>query len=101
MTFDPDWREREADKVTTVVNLRTDSYDVYIGRGSIFGNPYEIGIDGSRAQVIERYKKWFHFCLRDAIFKKEVQLLIGKKLGCFCLPQDCHGRIIAEYLNNL
>jgi hypothetical protein len=85
--------------MTTVVNKRTDAYDIYCGRGSIFGNPYEIGIDGTREKVIERYKVWFNFCLRDPIFKREVLKLKGKKLGCFCAPLDCHGRIIKEYLD--
>ena len=39
-----------------VVNLRNEKYDVYIGRGSPFGNPFKIGIDGTRLEVIEKYK---------------------------------------------
>lgn len=87
--------------MTKVVNLRKDSYDVYIGRGSIFGNPYEIGVDGTREQVCERYEKWFNFCLRDRVFRAAVLALKDKTLGCFCCPQQCHGEIIAEYLNQL
>jgi hypothetical protein len=29
---------------------------VYIGRGSAWGNPYVIGKDGDRAEVIEKYR---------------------------------------------
>ncbi|MCG6418638.1 DUF4326 domain-containing protein [Vibrio fluvialis] len=25
---------------------------------------------------------------------------MGKRLGCFCKPDDCHGDIIAEFLNS-
>jgi hypothetical protein len=85
--------------MTTVVNQSKSLYDVYIGRGSIFGNPYEIGIDGTRAEVLERYKKWFDFMIRDAIFLRELDQLEGKVLGCFCKPELCHGDIIAGFLN--
>ena len=43
-----------------VVNLRKEKYDVYIGRGSEFGNPFRIGIDGCRSQVIRKYKVYFN-----------------------------------------
>lgn len=38
--------------VTQIVNKRKEPYDVYIGRGSIFENPFHIGQDGSREEVI-------------------------------------------------
>lgn len=85
--------------MTTVVNKRNESFDEYIGRGSIFGNPYEIGRDGTREQVIERYRTWFGFMVRDPIFLSAVQLLRNKKLGCFCKPLLCHGDVIKEFLD--
>lgn len=87
--------------MTEIVNIRNQKPDVYCGRGSIFGNPYTIGIDGDRETVIKRYKDWFNFCLRDSIFKNEVLKLKDKTLGCFCVPQKCHLEIIKEYLDNL
>lgn len=86
--------------LTTVVHVDSE-YDVYIGRGSLFGNPYEIGIDGTRVEVIARYRKWFNFVLKSDTFKRELLKLKGKKLGCFCCPKRCHGDVIAEYLNSL
>ena len=85
---------------TKIVNKRAESYDVYIGRGSIFGNPYEIGRDGTRVEVIARYKTWFDFCIKDGTFRDAVLSLKGKTLGCFCKPSACHGDIIVEWLNN-
>ena len=49
---------------TRVVNVRAETYDVYIGRkkgGSIYdtgdwGNPCVIGKDGTREEVIEKYR---------------------------------------------
>lgn len=90
---------------TTVVNKNKEEYDFYIGRGSLLGNPYEIGKDGTRPEVIERYKQWFNFLLRSEVFRRELLKLKGKRLGCFCKRSDieiaCHGDIIADYLNNL
>ena len=87
--------------MTTVHNKYKDQYDVYIGRGSIFGNPYIIGTDGTREEVIDKYKDWFYNKLTETSFKEAVLKLQHKKLGCFCKPKPCHGDIIADYLNNL
>lgn len=83
---------------TKVVNKSQEPYDVYIGRGSIFGNPFEIGRDGTREQVIERYKEWFAFLTRDEAFVDALLRLEGKRLGCFCKPLPCHGEVIVEWL---
>lgn len=82
-----------------IANIKNnDPYDVYIGRGSIFGNPFEIGRDGNRDEVIEKYKVWFYQVLKDRIFRQALSPLRGKRLGCFCAPQRCHGEVILEYL---
>ena len=43
---------------TKVVNKYKESYDVYIGRGSIWGNPFIIGKDGDRDEVIKKYEDY-------------------------------------------
>lgn len=83
--------------MTTVVNLRVEPYDVFIGRPSLFGNPARPG--GRRGSAIEKYRTYFYERLSlDEAFKSEVWKLKGKRLGCFCKPLPCHGDIIAEYL---
>ena len=87
---------------TTVVNKYREPFDVYCGRPSVFGNPFAIGRDGSREQVIEKYRHYFYFKLNSVPgFKAQVLRLQGKRLGCYCKPQACHCDVIAEYLNNL
>lgn len=86
---------------TTVVNLNKEDYDFYIGRGSLLGNPYEIDKDGTRNEVIARYRVWFRHLLKSQMFKQELLKVRGKKLGCFCSPQRCHGEVIAEFVNLL
>jgi hypothetical protein len=63
--------------MTTVVNLKYDSYDVYIGRGSKWGNPYHIG-KLSRKEVIAKYKEWI---LTKPELLNTLYELKDKKLG--------------------
>lgn len=98
---------------TTVVNVRKADYDVFIGRmrGFFaqwaplgqkfdFGNPWRVGPDCSREEAIRKYRNYFYQRIEtDPVFKKEVEALAGKRLGCFCKPQDCHGDVIAQWLN--
>ncbi len=90
---------------TTVVNIykTKDLNYIYIGRGSPFGNPFVIGKDGTREEVIEKYRSYFKGKLEDPTFRTMVLRLRGKRLGCFCKPKACHGDIIKEWLdeNNL
>lgn len=92
---------------TTVVNIRRNKYDVYIGRAGhgqdgYFGNPFSIYRDGGRERVIVLFKEYFYKRLKsDPIFATKIQELKGKILGCFCSPKKCHGDVIAEYLNGV
>lgn len=87
--------------MTTIINKYKEKGGAYIGRGSIFGNPYVIGRDGTRDEVIDRYQEWFNFMIKDKRFLSAILELKDCKLSCFCAPQRCHGDVIAEYLNNL
>ena len=89
--------------MTTVVNIKkTKRYDVYIGRGGPWGNPFDfrkLGI--TRKECIELYKEWFYKkLLTDRSFYDNVHTLKDKVLGCYCKPETCHGDIIVEYLEN-
>jgi len=87
--------------VTSVVNVnKGEKHDVYIGRGSPWGNPYVIGADGDRDEVIRKFKYDFDRGFLK-ISKEDVIRLKGKVLGCHCKPAACHGDVIAEYLNSL
>ncbi len=81
--------------MTTVVNLRTSAYDVYIGRPSIFGNPFIIGVHGTRVEVIAMYRTYIH---NHPELLPELEKLRGKRLGCFCKPLPCHGDVLVELL---
>src|SRR5690242_8118088 len=88
---------------TTVVNItRGAAFDIYIGRPGKgrrgpSGNPFIIGKDGTRAEVIAKYARWI---VGQPQLLARLPELQGKRLGCFCAPaggltgQDtllCHG----------
>ena len=78
-----------------------DSNNVYIGRpsgdidGSLFQNPYSLN-DFDRATAISKYKE--HIFSKPELMN-EVESLRGKKLGCYCYPEDCHGQILIDILH--
>ena len=98
--------EKSEQPVTRVVNLYRDDYDVYIGRkgkgkDGYFGNPFDMR-DFTREECISRFKE--HFLSRvktDSLFRMKVLDLRGKRLGCFCKPNACHGDVIVEWINKM
>jgi hypothetical protein len=87
---------------TQVANLKSGVPGVYIGRGTPFGNPSMLGPDGAREEVIEAYKGYFYArLLFDGAWKRKVLALKGQTLLCHCKPLECHGDVIAEYLDSL
>lgn len=80
-----------------VVNRHRDAYDVYIGRPSAFGNPFVIGRDGNREEVIAMYRVWLLKRMKASpSFATLVKMLAGKTLGCYCAPLHCHGDVLLE-----
>lgn len=105
-----------------VVNIKTsiNGYE-YIGRGnagnrwpereaSPLANPFHIGRDGTRAQVIAKYEQW----LKDKIWSGNRDVLDelarlssivvktgGVNLGCFCSPRSCHGDVIKRAIEEV
>lgn len=81
-----------------VVHCKKGVYDVYIGRPSIWGNPFVIGTDGTREQVIEKYREWI---LQNKELMDRLHELKDKTLGCWCKPQRCHGDVLAQLVEEL
>lgn len=96
----------QTENLTKVVNkYHGEPYDVYIGRGSIWGNPFS-HMAGTKAQFrtttreesVEAYKIWLY---NQPDLLAQVHTLKGKTLCCFCKPKSCHGDILAELANKL
>lgn len=79
-----------------VVHCKRAPFDVYIGRPSKWGNPYVIGRDGTRAEVIAKYREYL---LGFPELYSALPELRGKILGCWCAPGPCHGDVLAELAN--
>jgi len=84
---------RDARPPTRVVNCRYEPFDVYIGRATKWGNPFRVGADGTREQVVRKYREWV---VRRPGILRALEELRGKRLGCICAPAPCHGDVLAE-----
>lgn len=80
-----------------VVHCKRDKYDVYIGRPGPWGNPFEIGRDGTREEVVEKYAEWV--LTQPELLATIRDELKDKVLGCWCSPSLCHGDILIELAN--
>lgn len=81
-----------------VVHCKKEPFDVYIGRPSKWGNPFSIGRDGTRDEVIAKYREWLK---TQPDLMKQIKIeLRGKVLGCWCVPKPCHGDILIEIANS-
>lgn len=90
-----------------VVNRHKEEFDVYIGRGSKWGNPYShspgtkaehVVADRGAAVASFRIHLW-HSLQTGLITEDELLALDGKRLGCYCAPQACHGDVLVAAIN--
>jgi len=87
---------------------------VYIGRatrshpkGSILGNPFKIGRDGTRAECVQRYRDWLPTAIHQyPAMINELIALRGHDLACWCRHENdekrignaCHGDVLLDLL---
>jgi hypothetical protein len=79
-----------------VVHCKKSKYDVYCGRPSLWANPFKIGQDGTRKEVIAKFKKYL---LANEELVDKLPELRGKILGCWCAPKACHCDVLADLAN--
>ena len=99
--------------VNEIIHCKRGKFDQYIGRPKSgaewgFGNPFEIGKDGNREVVIQKFARWLTYgdnaVNQNATEKRRqwildhVEDLHDKVLGCWCNypKEDCHGRVLKE-----
>lgn len=85
-----------------VVHFKKEKYDVYIGRPSIWGNPYshKVGTQAkykvaTKKEAVEKYREYL---LNSPNLLSQLHNLEGKILGCWCKPGLCHGDVILEII---
>ena len=89
---------------TRIVHFRKEPYDVYIGRPSMWGNPFSHR-EGTLAQfkveyrnaAVDHYAEWV---LTQPKLMEALPDLKGKVLGCWCKPKRCHGDVLVELAEN-
>lgn len=88
-----------------------DPQNVYIGRAgivfiekqrfpkeaSVWANPFKVGKEYSREEAIAKYREYIEARLKASPeLVKELLALEGKRLGCWCCPEGCHGDVLLE-----
>lgn len=97
--------------MTKIVHCKSSEYDTYIGRPSIFGNPFSHKkgtqakvVVATREDAVEKYRQWVEGQIKipglTPPTMEQVKELKGKVLGCWCSPLACHGDILAEIADN-
>ena len=69
---------------------------LYCGRGSVAGNPFVIGKNGSRDMVCDDYERWAPM---QPWWSDFLRLARGRDLLCFCAPLRCHCDFILKEAN--
>lgn len=93
----------------TIGNKRKGDTGIYVGRPSPLGNPFVIGKDGTREEVIAKYREWFYdYAVHTPRVQKELDRLVKLHalsgslcLLCYCHPLACHADVIKEYLESV
>lgn len=107
-----------------VVNMVYEEYDEYIGQGRIvrthmlagsmqpgddgwLGNPHPKGWCDiceeyhTLEESIREFRSDFYEKIDDdGAFRDQLLTLRGKRLGCYCKPEMCHGDVIKEWLDS-
>lgn len=82
---------------------------LYIGREnarynmkkSILHNPFAIGPDGNRDEVIQLFKEYLWECIKRKNVVYDALMKLAKvehdlNLVCYCKPHACHGDVIIK-----
>jgi hypothetical protein len=72
---------------------------VYVGRPSIWGNPYQMHREADRLTVVEQFRHWILDPANGALLQRARQDLRGKDLVCWCAPKACHADILLALVN--
>lgn len=87
-----------------VVHVQRAPYDVYVGRPTIWGNPFSHRDETSarykvetREQAIAEFERYL--LSKPALVAKVKAELRSKVLACWCDPLPCHAHVLARIAN--
>ena len=69
---------------------------IYVGRPSVWGNPFRIGPDGTRDEVVALYAQWLD---NQPGLLAQLGELRGRDLVCWCAPLPCHADVLLRRAN--
>ena len=74
---------------------------IYVGRPSKWGNPFTIGKDGTREEVLQKYRDHIDNLRHtsDLFIFDLYNEITGKDLVCWCAPKPCHADVLLEIAN--
>lgn len=77
---------------------------VGVGRPSVYGNKYRVGIDGDAAECVAKFRANWERALAHPLGGLAVRPMLdklrGKNLACWCaLDQPCHADVLLELAN--
>ena len=70
---------------------------VYVGRPTQWGNPFKVGRDGTRDEVIKQFEGYAYQMLKQK--PDWLVPLRGKDLLCWCFPEACHADVLVRLAN--
>lgn len=79
-------------KVLNIYRDKRTRGSLYVGRKSPWGNPFVIGKDGNRDEVIEKFRT-------EILPTLDIRRLKGCDLVCCCAPKRCHADLLVEKAN--
>lgn len=79
-------------KPPILVNKNKYDYEVSITRPNKFGNPYCIGVHGTREEVIALFETY----ARATFSREDILSLENTFIGCVCHPMPCHGDVLIK-----
>ena len=88
--------------VVFISNKETGKKERFPKEDSEFCNPFKIGKQGDREEVLNKYEEYIRKKIENNNeLKKKLINMRGKNLGCWCYPEKCHGDILLKIIEEL
>jgi Domain of unknown function (DUF4326) len=73
---------------------------VIVSRPTKWGNPFRIGVHGTREECVRQFRSFIvSNDPRARSLRQSLGELRGKDLACWCPPGPCHGDVLIEMAN--
>lgn len=105
-------KKKNLPKDMSVREWLSNDNNIYIGTGCIvkgyriknskFMNPFKVYYDGTRDEVMGKYREHILSELKNGrVYIEELRGLKGKNLGCFCEGIECHAEELLRMIDDI